>query len=117
MALTALAVSEPVTNLTQEVRLSSPKDSAPLRWQVGGYYNHEFANEYEQFFFIDPTTREVLYNSPANLGTYHNVGLSSQAAEFFCRRDFQRISSGNGGNKVVGLPTATATAPLPPNGR
>jgi iron complex outermembrane receptor protein len=77
-----LAVSEPVTNLTQEVRLSSPKDSGPLQWQVGGYYNHEFANEYEQFFFIDPTAREVLYNSPVNLGTYHIEPTFTEVAGF-----------------------------------
>ena len=59
-----MVVTEPVTNLTQEVRLSSPKDNGPLQWQVGGYYNHEFANEYEQLFLVDPTTRDVLYNNP-----------------------------------------------------
>jgi outer membrane receptor protein involved in Fe transport len=78
----AVAVSEPVTNLTQEVRLSSPKDSGSLQWQAGGYYNHEFANEYEQLFLIDPTAREVLYNSPVNLGTYHIEPTFTEVAGF-----------------------------------
>ncbi len=57
-------IREPVTNLTQELRLSSPANSGPLQWQVGAYYNHEFANEYEALFVADPSTRQVLYNYP-----------------------------------------------------
>jgi iron complex outermembrane recepter protein len=78
----AVVVSEPVTNLTQEVRLSSPKDNGPLQWQVGGYYNHEFANEYEQLFLVDPATREVLYNNPLSLGTYHIEPTFTELAGF-----------------------------------
>lgn len=67
----AVVASEPVTNLTEELRLSSPTNSGLLRWQLGGYYNHEFAKHYEQIFLVDRTTGEVLYDNPVNLGTYH----------------------------------------------
>jgi len=67
----ALVINEPVSNLTQELRLSSPTNAGPLQWQVGGYYNHEFANEYEALFLIDPTTHAVLYNYPENLLAYY----------------------------------------------
>jgi outer membrane receptor protein involved in Fe transport len=67
----SLVIREPVTNLTQELRLSSPSNSGPLQWQLGAYYNHEFANEYEALFLVDPTSRQVLYNNPENLLAYY----------------------------------------------
>ncbi len=67
----ALAIQEPVTNITQELRLSSPADLGPLQWQVGGYYNHEFAHEYEALFLIDRATQQVLYDYPQNLLAYY----------------------------------------------
>lgn len=67
----AVSESEPVTNLTQEVRISSPSDSRPLLWQMGGYFNNEHSREYEQLFLIDPMSHQVLYSYPTNLGEYH----------------------------------------------
>jgi outer membrane receptor protein involved in Fe transport len=72
---------EPVYNFTQEFRLSSTT-GGPLEWQVGAFFTHEYAKEYEQLFLVDPTTHQVLYNFPVNLGTYNITPTYRELAGF-----------------------------------
>ena len=78
----ALLETEPVTNYTQEIRLSSPAGSNPLQWQVGGYYNHELAREFEQLFAVDPATHQVLYNFPTVLDAFTIKATYQEFATF-----------------------------------
>ena len=56
--------------ITQEMRLASPADNA-LQWQLGAYFTNESANEFEPFYPIDVTTKQVLYNFPTPLGIFN----------------------------------------------
>lgn len=61
-----LVYDTPLDAFTQEVRLSGNINA--LEWQVGGFYTHQTANEFEGIYPIDTTTRDILYDYPGGVG-------------------------------------------------
>lgn len=76
-----VVVSEPVHDLTQELRLSS-STSGPFEWQMGTFFTHEQSYENEQIFLADPATHQLVYNFPVGLGTYNITPTYREIAGF-----------------------------------
>ena len=76
-----IPVTEPVTSLTQEFRLSSEKGQK-LEWVVGAYYDDESADEHEPLYVLDLTTGQPLLNFQPALGAYHITSTYKEYAGF-----------------------------------